>query len=286
MSKNQSTRRKLTVTAAAAAGTAAVAVATAAWAIPAHAAPAHHGSHPGQPKPTVVLEHGAFADASSWTKVTERLQADGYTVIAPANPLRGLPEDSTYLKSVLKSIQGPVVLVGHSYGGAVISEAAVGDPQVKALVYIAALVPDQGETIGSLAAKFPGSELQPALRPVPFANADGTGGADLYVNPVNFHAVFAADVPAEQAATMAAEQRPISAGAFGDAPTAVAWHTIPSWALVATEDKALNAPLERFEAQRAHSHTVEVDSSHVAMVSHPVQVTDLIEDASQATAGN
>ncbi|MET8627865.1 alpha/beta hydrolase [Kitasatospora sp. NPDC004669] len=285
MSSHRFTHRKLTIPAAATAIAAAAGLAAVALLGPtAQAAPAL--THPGgKAKPTIVLVHGAWGDASGWSKVTERLQHDGYTVIAPADPLRGLAQESTYLHSLLKTIEGPVVLVGHSYGGAVISQAAVGDPQVKALVYISAFVPDQGETLGALAGEFPGSQLQPALRPVPFANADGTGGADLYVNPADFRAVLAADVPAEQTVVMATGQRPIDAAVFGQAPTAVAWHTVPSWALVATEDKALPPALERFEARRAHSHTVEVDSSHFAMVSHPEQVTDLIEDAAHATAG-
>ncbi|MFD7471487.1 alpha/beta fold hydrolase [Streptomyces sp. NPDC059837] len=235
---------------------------------------------PAAPKPTVVLVHGAFADASSWNGVVERLQRDGYPVIAAANPLRGLAEDSAYVAGVLASVKGPVVLVGHSYGGAVISQAAAGDPQVKALVYVAALVPDKGENLGALANKFPGTnELAPSLRPVPFSNSDGTGGSDLYVDPTRFRAVLAADLPSSQTVVMAAEQRPIAAAAFAASATAAAWHTIPSWALVARQDEALGAPVERLEARRAHSHTVEINSSHVAMISHPGAVTRLIEDA-------
>lgn len=242
------------------------------------------GSHnsPGA-KPTVVLVHGAFADASGWTKVAQRLQDDGYPVIAPANPLRGLPQDSTYIASILKSVQGPIVLVGHSYGGAVISQAAADNPNVKALVYVAAFMPDKGEVLGELSNKFPGSELGAALNPVPYANADGTGGADLYIRNDKFRQVFAADVSRSDAAAMAVEQRPISASAFADVPTAAAWRTIPSWFLVATEDKAISPDLERFEAERAGSTTVEVRSSHVPMISHPGTVTRLIEGAARAT---
>ncbi|MFG2881996.1 alpha/beta fold hydrolase [Streptomyces sp. NPDC048297] len=235
-------------------------------------------------KPTVVLVHGAFADASGWNKVAKDLQGDGYKVVAPANPLRGLPQDATYIASVLKSVSGPVVLVGHSYGGAVITQAAAGNPQVKALVYIAAFMPDKGENLGELSAKFTDSDLQPALKQVPYANADGTGGADLYIDPAKFRSVFAADLPASQTALMAAEQRPISASTFGDSATEAAWRTIPTWALVAKQDKALGTKLERFEAERAHAHTVEVNSSHVPMISRPHVVSHLIENAARATS--
>jgi pimeloyl-ACP methyl ester carboxylesterase len=235
-------------------------------------------------RPTIVLVHGAFADASSWNGVTQRLQEEGFTVVAPANPLRGLPQDATYIASVLKNISGPIVLVGHSYGGAVITQAAAVDPDVKALVYIAAFMPDQGEALGELAAKSHESELQPALRPAPFGNADGTGGYELTIDPAQFHDVFADDLPRSQAGLMAAGQRPISASAFSDTATAAAWHTIPSWALIARQDKAIGADLERFEARRAGSHTVEVDGSHVVMISHPRAVTALIETAARSTA--
>jgi pimeloyl-ACP methyl ester carboxylesterase len=265
-------------TAAAAAG-----VLVAAWLSP--AAQAAPTAAAVTAKPTIVLVHGAFADASGWDKVAERLQRDGYTVVAPANPLRGLPQDSAYIASVLKSISGPVVVVGHSYGGAVVTQAAAGDSQVKALVYIAALMPDQGENLGELAARFPGGDLQSALRPVPYANVDGTGGADLYISPEKFRAVFAADLPVSRTALMAAEQRPVSASAFGDTASAAAWRTVPTWAMVAAQDMTLGVELERFEARRAGAHTVEVNSSHAAMISHPHQVADLIEEAAGPTAG-
>ncbi|MFE9807491.1 alpha/beta fold hydrolase [Streptomyces sp. NPDC005227] len=232
-------------------------------------------------KPTVVLVHGAFVDASSWNAVVARLQADGYRVIAPANPLRGLPTDSAYIASVLRSVKGPIVLVGQSYGGAVISEAATGNPNVKALVYVSAFMPDKGEALGQLAAKFPGSELNPALVQVPFKNADGSTGTDLYVSPDKFRAVAAADLPEMATSVAAAAQRPISATAFTDKATSAAWRTIPSWAAVATNDKAIAPDLERFEAKRAGSHTVEIDSSHSVMISHPDAITDLIRDAAR-----
>ncbi|HEY5837168.1 alpha/beta fold hydrolase [Streptomyces sp.] len=245
------------------------------------ASPSQHSE--SAPKPTVVLVHGAFADASGWSGVVKRLQDDGYPVVAPANPLRGLPQDATYINSFLKSISGPIVLAGHSYGGAVITQAAAGNPNVKALVYIAAFMPDQDEPLAELASKFSDSKLQPALRPAPFTNADGTDGYDLTIDPAQFQDVFAADLPDSQTRVMAAAQRPVSAAAFGDTATAAAWRTIPSWALIAKQDNTLGAQLERFEAERAGSHTVEIDSSHVAMMSHPGAVTRLIEDAARTT---
>jgi pimeloyl-ACP methyl ester carboxylesterase len=238
---------------------------------------------PATPRPTIVLEHGAFADASGWNAVSGRLQKAGYTVVAPANPLRGLPEDSAQLTSVLNGITGPVVLVGHSYGGAVITEAAAGNPNVKALVYIAALMPDAGENLGTLAARSTESELTAALRPLTYHDADGDEGTELSIDPARFRAVFAADLPAGQAAVMAAGQRPVNASAFADTATAAAWRTIPTWALVARQDKTLGADLERYEARRAGATTVEINSSHIAPASHPDAVTNLIVTAARAT---
>ncbi|MFD3451705.1 alpha/beta fold hydrolase [Streptomyces sp. NPDC058691] len=237
----------------------------------------------GGGKPTVVLVHGAFADASSWDEVVRRLEGEGYDVIAPANPLRGLTNDSTYIASVLRSIKGPIVLAGHSYGGAVISEAAAGNPDVKALVYVSAFMPDRGETLAALGAKFPQTRLGDVQRMVPYRDATGSG-VDVYIRDASFHSVFAADLPAARARLMAAEQRPIATTAFTQAATGAAWRTVPSWALVATEDHAINPALERYEAERAGSHTVEVGSSHVAMISHPDVVTRLIREAAASAA--
>ncbi|MGW8762693.1 alpha/beta fold hydrolase [Streptomyces sp. NPDC055815] len=248
--------------------------------IAAAASPATAAAHDA--KPTVVLVHGAFADASGWNAVAERLRHQGYEVVAPANPLRGLGNDSTYTASVLKSIEGPVVLVGHSYGGAVISGAAAGNPNVKALVYVAAFMPDKGESPAELSAKFAGSELGTAVRPVPYTDATGSG-VDLYIRNDRFHSVFAADLPERQTRLMAVEQRPITAAGFAEKARAAAWKTIPSWFLVARQDKAIAPDLERFEAQRAGSRTVEIDSSHVAMMSHPDTVAGLIDEAAETT---
>ncbi|MGW1723435.1 alpha/beta fold hydrolase [Streptomyces sp. NPDC002306] len=235
-------------------------------------------------KPTVVLVHGGFADASNWNGVIKGLQKHGFPVIAPANPLRGLPTDAPYISSVLKSVKGPIVLVGHSYGGAVITNAAAGNPNVKALVYVAAFVPDTGERLGDLIQRYPGSEIQAALNQVPFTNADGSTGTDLYLQADRLRAVFAADLPQKETRLMAAEQRPFSASSFTDVTTAAAWHTIPSWGVVAGADKSIPPALERFEYQRAHARVVEVPgASHVVMISHPGVVTKTIEEAAAAT---
>ncbi|MFJ4870531.1 alpha/beta fold hydrolase [Streptomyces sp. NPDC088757] len=267
-----------TAIAAGAAAAAAVTVGSAATATaagPAATAPDHARSK----KPTIVLVHGAFADASSWSPVIERLQDRGHTVIAPANPLRGLRHDAAHVAAVLASVEGPVVLAGHSYGGAVITEAAVNTPGVKALVYVAAFMPDAGEVLGELSSRFPGSQLAPALTQVPSPTPDGSPGLDLYLRTEEFHRVFAQDVPRTTARTLAAVQRPLSATAFGDRVTAAAWRTLPSWALVTTEDRGIPAELQRFQARRAGSRTVEVRSSHLPLYSAPGAVTSLIRAA-------
>jgi pimeloyl-ACP methyl ester carboxylesterase len=229
----------------------------------------------------VVLIHGAFADASSWNGVIERLERRGYTVMAPANPLRGLYSDSTYISSVLDSIKGPVVLAGHSYGGAVISSAAAGHPQVKSLVYISALMPDVGESGMSLAARFP-SALATATNAVPYRAGGGVSGTDLYLKRDKVHPVFAACLPESQANLLGVTQRPAATTAFSETAKVAAWKTIPSWALVGRQDMTINPEQERFEAKRAHSHTVEIDSCHVSLIAHPDAVADLILQAATA----
>ncbi|MFI9626126.1 alpha/beta fold hydrolase [Streptomyces sp. NPDC052042] len=256
--------------------TVAAALATAALAAPAAPAAA---ADPAGDKPTVVLVHGAFADASGWNGVAERLRGDGYRVVAPANPLRGLAGDSARLAGELKRVQGPIVLVGHSYGGAVISTAAAGNAQVKSLVFLSAFMPDKGESLSELGARFPGGLLNSALKPKSFKRADGTEGTDLYIHPDRFRDVLAADLPQDTAARLASAQRPLSGDAFTDKATAAAWKTIPSWALVATRDRAVVPELARFEARRANAHTVEVDASHSTPMSHPDAVADLIRQA-------
>ncbi len=229
------------------------------------------------PKPTIVLVHGAFADAAGWNGVIERLERHGYEVIAPANPLRDLHTDAEYIGSVVASIPGPVVLVGHSYGGAVISNAAVGHPNVKSLVYIAGFAPEQGESTFELTGRFPGSLLPPNILPRQIPG----GGTDAYINPAKFHEVFAADLPDRTARLMAATQRPITLAAGDGKSGEPAWKTVPSWYMVASDDKAIPAEAERFMAKRANAHTVEVKSSHVAMISHPDEVEALIRAAAR-----
>ena len=230
-------------------------------------------------KPTVVLVHGAFADASGWSGVIDELRQDGYPVLAPANPLRDLTGDSDYLASILATILGPVVLVGHSYGGAVITNAAVDRTNVKALVYIAAFAPDSGESIFELTGRYPGSRLLTATSPRPYP-VPGVGvGVDTYIDPAQFHDVFVGDVPEATAAVMAASQRPLTLAAGAGKTRAVAWKTIPSWYMVATEDHAIPPDAERFMARRARSQTVEVNGSHAVMVAHPRPVADLIRTA-------
>ncbi|CAL9345571.1 alpha/beta fold hydrolase [Streptomyces sp. enrichment culture] len=239
-------------------------------------------------KPTVVLVHGAFADASGWSKVVQSLQAQGYPVIAGANPLRSLSGDSDYLAALLKTIKGPVVLAGHSYGGAVITNAAAGNPNVKSLVYIAGFAPDKGETTLELAAKFPGSRLTDdpqapvptALNAVPFG--DGPNDVDLYIKPEKFNDVFLSHrVDRDRAAVLAASQRPPGTLTGSEQTKAVAWKSIPSWYLVATDDRTIGTDNLRFMAKRAGSTTVEVDAPHDVMETNSGEVTDLILRAAQ-----
>ena len=237
-----------------------------------------------QEKPTVVLVHGAFAESASWNGVIEQLRSDGYPVIAAANPLRSLRYDALQLRGVLDRVSGPIVLAGHSYGGSVMSEAADGNVAVKALVYVAIFILEEGESTGELAAKFPGGELGPALRPVPVRGPDGQEAADLYIQQERFREVFAADVPEDVTSLMAATQRPIVGDALEAKATAAAWRTIPSWNLVTLDDLAVPAASQRFMGERAGSHNVEVAASHAVTVSQPEVVARLIDEAARATA--
>ncbi len=234
-------------------------------------------------KPTVVLVHGAFAESSSWNRVTARLLKKGYPVVAEANPLRGVNSDAGHLAGLLDAIPGPVILVGHSYGGTVITVAATGKSNVKALIYVSGLAPDLGETASGLVGKFPGSTLGPTLAPaVPLAD----GGKDLYISQQKFHAQFCADLPAGEAALMAATQRPIPEAAFNEAAGAPAWRTIPSWFLYGSLDKNVPPAVHAFMAKRAGAReAVEIKgSSHVVMMSHPDALVKLIDDAAMQTA--
>lgn len=234
-------------------------------------------------KPTVVLVHGAFADASSWNGVIERLERRGYTVMAPANPLRGLYSDSAYIASVLKTIKSPIVLAGHSYGGAIISTAAAGNLQVKSLIYINALMPDVGESGMSLSARFP-SALGTATKSLPYRTADASG-TDLYLKRDKVHSVFANCLPESQANLIGVTQRPVATTAFSETAKVAAWKKIPSWALIGRQDMTISPQQERFEAERAHSHTQEIDSCHVSLIARPDAVADLILQGATAAAG-
>ena len=230
--------------------------------------------------PTVVLVHGAFADASGWAGVITELQADGITVMAPANPLRGVSSDAAYIASVVNQIPGPVLLVGHSYGGVVITNAAPQADNVVGLVYVAAFAPDEGESVLALAGQATDSLLGPALRPAEFPTGDGGApGHELYIDQAAFHEVFCADLPAEQAAVMAVSQRPGAEAGFGEPSGPAGWKTLPSWAVIATADKTIGVTGERAMAERAGAITVEVDASHVVMISQPQAVADLIRTA-------
>lgn len=233
-------------------------------------------------EPTVVLVHGAFADASGWGGVIERLERDGYPVIAVGNPLRGLQSDSDYVRSVLDSVDGDVVLVGHSYGGGVITNAASGADNVDALVYVAAFAPDQGETIGQFndPEQYPGSQLEPdalVLRPYP-------GGVDATLDPAVFREVFAADLPQRQTRIMAATQRPANVAVLEEeSQSEPAWKTIPSWYQISTQDHALSPVAQRFFAERMGAHTSSIKASHAGYVSHPAETASVIEQAARAT---
>ncbi|MEU6325178.1 alpha/beta hydrolase [Streptomyces sp. NPDC047009] len=282
MSKHRHvTRRRVGLAVVGAAGLAlAAGLATNASAVP--------GEKAHAVKPTVVLVHGAWSDSASWSGVIKRLQADGYRVTAPATPLRSLSGDSTYLADYLKTIQGPVILVGHSYGGGVITDAATGNPNVKALVYVAAFAPDKDETLAGITAKFPGSHLSDdpkapiptALNAVTFTQPDGHTGIDLYIKPDKYRDIFLSGrLNSATAAELAATQRPLAAQTFGEPSGTPAWKTIPSWYLVAHDDHAMSPAAEKFMAARAHSHTVEVNAPHAVQLIDPGAVTKLIERA-------
>jgi pimeloyl-ACP methyl ester carboxylesterase len=265
----------------------ALAVAIAALIIPLSQASSAHATTRAAassgPKPTIVLEHGAWANTASWEAVIQRLQADGYTVDAPPNPLQGLTYDSAFLADFLHSISGPIVLVGHSYGGDVITNAATGDPQVKALVYVDAFAPAQGQTLAQLLAAYPGSCAVPSnLTVVPFPGAPA-GVGDAYITQSAFPSCMANDLPARVAMALAAVQLPLSTIALTQPSGVPAWETIPSWAVVGTADHAIPPALQLAMAENAHARITEVNASHLSMVSEPGAVTSVILQAVHAT---
>jgi pimeloyl-ACP methyl ester carboxylesterase len=229
-------------------------------------------------KPTVVLVHGAFADASSWNGVIELLQEKGIEVTAPANPLRGIEIDSAYTAGVLEEIPGPVLLVGHSYGGAVISNAATDAKNVVGLVFVAAFAPDEGEALGEVTPTSKDSVLNSALVPHHFPS-NGGQSVEFAIDPAKVREAFASDLPDEQVALIGATQRPIAEAAFSEKNGPPAWKNLPTWAVVATGDKAAGADLVRSMAERANANITEIEGSHVIMVSQPQAVTEVILDA-------
>jgi pimeloyl-ACP methyl ester carboxylesterase len=258
--------------------------------VPAYVVAARSDTGSG-PKPSVVLIHGAWADGSSWSGVIQRLQEQGYPVYAPANPLRGLTSDAAYIASFLQTISGPIILVGHSYGGAVITNAATGNPNVKALVYIDAFAPDQGESLASLTSvPTPPGQSPSCLSGDPttvfnFVPLVG-GDVDLYVKLGLFPSCFANDLSPDQGAVLASTQRAFALSSFPQKSGVPAWKTIPSFYLVGTIDRAIPPFAQLFMAQRAHATIVQVRGSHLVMISHAEAVTDLIQEAAQTVTGN
>jgi pimeloyl-ACP methyl ester carboxylesterase len=228
---------------------------------------------PSHSKPAVILVHGAFADGSSWARVILLLEREGYRVTAVQNPLTSLADDVATTRRVIRAQAqaGPVVVVGHSYGGAVVTEAAAGEPGVKALVYVAAFAPDAGESVADLNARFAPAPLAAALSP------DAAGS--LYVDRARFRDVFCADLPAPEASVLAATQKPVAGACFTAPAGAAAWRATPSWYLVARDDRAIGPDLQRFLARRMGARVTEVKSSHVPFLSHPEEVARLIEQA-------
>ena len=270
------TRRRLSTVAVA------VLLALVAILLPGRFAAANTAGH--EPKPTVVLVHGAWADGSSWNAVVQRLQRAGYPVRVPPNPLRGLSLDSATISSFLSTIAGPVVLVGHSYGGAVITNAATGNANVKALVYVDAFAPAEGESIFPLSGADSALAVDPAtvFDFVPYPGGPA-GDVDLYLKHDVFLTSFASGIPAATAELLYAAQRPLALSAGNASSGVPAWKTIPSWYLVGTQDKIITPVQQRFMAQRAHAHTVQVRAGHLSLISQPGPVGDLIVAAARAT---
>jgi pimeloyl-ACP methyl ester carboxylesterase len=225
-------------------------------------------------KPTIVLVHGAWADSSSWAPVIERLRASGYRVRAIANPLQGLVSDTAYLSSYLATIEGPVVLVGHSYGGALITNVDASAFDIRSLVYIAAFIPTKGETVGQLAAQ--------SSPPLPLVSVDVPGGAEVAIDPVGFREAFAGDVDDETAAELAIVQRPANVKAVSEGTVNEAFRSVLSWVLMTRQDRAISHDLQTFMVGRTNAQITELDASHAVMISHPDVVADVITQAASS----
>ena len=233
--------------------------------------------------PTVVLVHGGFADASFWVPVIKDLQAHDLPVLAPPNPLRGLAHDAEYIASFVNQIDGPALLVGHSYGGAVISVAGASTPNAVGLVFVAAFALDEGESFAEIFAQFGDTPLLSAVRPGHYPLPNGETAVEFTIRPELYRPAFAADLPSEETEILAVSQRPFAA-IFDDRAEAAAWKTLPSWAVVATSDKAIPPDGERHMAKRAGAQTIEVDASHSIALSQPAAVAELIRTAVAATS--
>ncbi len=234
--------------------------------------------------PTVVLVHGAFADASSWSGVIVELQAAGVNVTAPPNQLRGIPADAAYLTSFVNQLDGPTILVGHSYAGALITQSGTDAQGVAGLVFVAAFAPEAGEQLAEINARYPDIPLSAAQRTLTYPTADGKPGTEVFIDHASFHDAFCADVPDEQALVMALTQRPVAVDAFTSVVTGTpAWHSLPSWAIVATADHAIHPDAERDMAKRAGATVTELDGSHAVAVSQPTRVAEVIMQAVRGT---
>jgi pimeloyl-ACP methyl ester carboxylesterase len=285
--KIESARRRLFWRGGIVAGLAAAAGLVVAGGTAAFASPSVTSHHASGPLPTIVLVHGAWANGSSWDGVVQRLQRDGYTVDVPPNPLQGLAYDPAYIADFLHTISGPIILVGHSYGGAVITNAATGDTQVKALVYVDAFAPAQGQTIGQLVSAVPGSCVVAAdpttiFNLVPFPGAPA-GVFDAYVKQSLFPSCFANGLPASEARVLAATQEPLSTIALSQKSGVPAWKTIPSWAVIGTADHVIPPAEQLAMARQAHAHITEVRAPHLSMISDPGVVTQVITEAARVT---
>ncbi|MET9110257.1 alpha/beta fold hydrolase [Streptomyces zhihengii] len=241
-------------------------------------APLRPRDEDGTPRPTVVLVHGAFTDSSIWVAVVSRLLREGFPVVAASVPLRGLNTDAGCVRHLIDSIDGPVILVGHSYGGAVIGAAAEGAENVTALVFIAAVIPDEGESVADLLS---GSTLRNNVREVPLSRADGSETTDLYIQQDVFHQQFAGDLTRDRADLMAATQRPITADALQEEAVGVAWQTIPTWALIADQDRCIPVEAQIYMAERAIAYIATVEASHAVTLSRPDAVASIIQEAAE-----